>query len=215
MTKMTALQIAQLNNMNAAAQRAGLGTRLDALEYDSLVLTTGVALAKTFTYTTTPALQTATYVLAATPLTAAAAGQDITAGITQPDVPRIVTVKGNAGGIAGNVVITGTDAGGTACIDTIALSGAGEVLGVKAFKTVTNIHLPQETHAGTDTVSVGVGVKLGLPVAITAAGQVIASTFDGSADVGTTTTSGTLPTSLYAVAGTMNAVKRVVLTFVV
>lgn len=77
----------------------------------------------------------------------AAAAQDITTAITDPDVPRTVTIKGNVSGIAGNVVITGTNILDEAITDTIALSGTGEVEGVKAFKTVTNIHLPARTHA--------------------------------------------------------------------
>lgn len=217
MARMTTLQKTQLNNMNAAAQRAGLGTRLDALEYDGLPTVTAGTIApmNTFKYTTAPALQTAVYVHAAIPLTAAGAGQDITTLITNPDVPRIVTAKANAGGCAGNVVITGTDFAGTACTDTIALSGASEIIGVKAFKTVTLIHVPPETHAGTDTVSIGIGVKLGFPLSLSATTLCILHNFDGSNDAGTITTSATLPTSLYAVAGTMNAVKLVDLAFLV
>ena len=217
MTRMTDRQILQLNNMNVAAQRAGLGTRLDALEYDGLptVSVGTIAPMNTFNYRTAPALQTAVYVHAAITLTAAGGGQDITTNITNPDVPRIVTAKANASGCAGNVVITGTDIGGNACTDTIALSGASEIIGVKAFKTVTNIHVPAETHAGTDTVSIGIGVKLGFPVSLSATTLCILHNFDGSNDAGTITTSATLQTSLYAVAGTMNGVKFVDLAFLV
>lgn len=116
---------------------------------------------------------TATATLGATALTAAAGGQDIVAGITNPDVPRNVTALGNAAGIVGNVVVTGTNWAGETITDTIALNGANEVAGVKAFVTVTKVHLPPETHAGTDTVSIGRGNCLGLQRPIAADGSVV------------------------------------------
>jgi hypothetical protein len=119
--------------------------------------------ARSVSYSTplgSPAAASATAVHAAIALTSTT--QTVTTGITSPDVPRNVTAKGNASGITGNVVITGTDAEDAALTETIALSGASEVVGNKAFKTVTSIALPAETHAGTDTVSIGAGSKLGL-----------------------------------------------------
>lgn len=93
----------------------------------------------------------------------AAAGADVTTAITNPSVPRNIIVKGNAAGIAGDVVITGTNYADEEITETLALNGATAVLGAKAFKTVTKITLPAETHEGTDTVSVGTGEVLGLP----------------------------------------------------
>lgn len=100
-------------------------------------------------------------VLAATAQTAAA--QTITANITQPSVPRNLIVKGNAVGNAGDVVVTGTNFQGVVITETFALNGATAVVGAKAFRSVTSIALPVETHAGTDTVSLGTGEKIGLP----------------------------------------------------
>jgi uncharacterized protein (DUF433 family) len=93
----------------------------------------------------------------------AAEVQAVTTAITNPAVPRNISVKGNAAGVIGDVVITGTNYAGEAITETIALNGATAVEGAKAFKTVTKIDLPVEVHAGTDTVSVGWGDKLGLP----------------------------------------------------
>ena len=76
----------------------------------------------------------------------ASGAQDITSGITPPDVPRTLTVKGNVSGITGDVVLTGTNFSDVAIEDTIALNGTGEVEGVLAFKTLTNIHLPARAH---------------------------------------------------------------------
>lgn len=111
---------------------------------------------------TNPAVGTATYVHAA--ITLLTTVQNITTAITNPDFPRVVSIKGaKAGGaLTGNVVITGTNIRGQVITDTIAINtNDSEVFGVKAFKTVTNIALPVRATAG-DTVSIGVGDALGL-----------------------------------------------------
>lgn len=108
-----------------------------------------------------PTAQSILAILPATALTSTS--QTITSGINNPDVPRSLKVKGNAVGITGNVVITGTNIAGEIITETIALNGDTEVLGNKAFKTITSIQLPPETNVGTDTVSVGTANKLGLP----------------------------------------------------
>lgn len=96
-----------------------------------------------------------------------AAIQSVTTAITNPTVPRNIIVKGNAAGVVGNVVIHGTNYAGEAISEVIALNAATAVEGAKAFKTVSQIDLPVEVHAGTDTVSVGWGEKLGLPYRLT------------------------------------------------
>ncbi len=146
MTTITALKIAQLNNMNRAAQNVQLGTLIMG---GATVPATGtLSTVSMLKYTTTPAIGTATYVHAAIALTSGAQTGYATGTFTQPDFARIATVKGNASGITGNVVVHGTNIAGTAISDSIALSGASEVLGVKAFKTITSVDLPAETHAG-------------------------------------------------------------------
>jgi len=100
-------------------------------------------------------------VLGTTALTAET--QTITEGITDPDVPRNLKVKANAVGVAGDIIVNGTDIDDNAISETIALNGDIEVQGNKAFKTVISIELPVETNAGTDEVQVGVANKLGLP----------------------------------------------------
>jgi hypothetical protein len=89
--------------------------------------------------------------------------QSITTAITNPTVPRNIIIKGNATGITGNVTIHGTNYADKEISEVIALNAATAVEGAKAFKIVTEIDLPVEVHAGTDTVSVGWGDKLGLP----------------------------------------------------
>lgn len=97
----------------------------------------------------------------------AADAKDVTTAITNPSVPRNIIVKGNAEGNAGDVVITGTNYVDEAITETIALNGLTAAAGAKAFKTVTKISLPAETHVGTDTVSIGTGEILGLPYLLT------------------------------------------------
>lgn len=109
---------------------------------------------------TAPSAADNTSIHAAVTLTASA--QDVSTSITNPTNPRVVRVKGNAGGIAGNVVVTGTDILDQTVTDTIALNGSSAVDGVVAFKTITNINLPAKTNSSGDTVSVGRGAALGL-----------------------------------------------------
>lgn len=105
--------------------------------------------------------QSITGILAATALTSST--QAVTVGISNPATPRNIKIKANAVGVSGDVVITGTNYADEVITETIVLNGTTEVQGNKAFKTVTQIDLPVEVHAGTDTVSVGFANKLGLP----------------------------------------------------
>jgi hypothetical protein len=166
-------------------------------------------------YQIAPDAASATYVLAATALTAAA--QVITAGITNPDFPRVVTIQGNAAGMTGNVVVAGTNYKGVAITDTIALNGATEVSGAKAFRTVTSITLPAETHVGTDTVSLGVANIIGLPHIVEYAGCLLQYLFDGSVDTGGTlaVSATAIDGNLYTMAGTANGTKLLDLFYMV
>ena len=86
---------------------------------------------------------------------------EVTTGITNPDVPRVVSITGNAAGITGNVVIDGTDINDKEIQDTIIAADTTTVDGIKAFKTVTKITVPVKTTAG-DTIAIGISAKLGL-----------------------------------------------------
>lgn len=94
------------------------------------------------------------------------AGRTITSGITNPDVPRnlTVTIGGTTADIAaGNVTITGTNVEGKTIIEELALADnqTGTITGNKAFKTVTSVQFPAADGTAA-TISVGVGSKLGL-----------------------------------------------------
>lgn len=120
----------------------------------------------TFGYTETQkkvANGTSAAVLAATIGTTAA--QTITAGITQPDVPRALSVTptvNNTGGNPMSVVITGTNVEGKTITETfiIPVGSTTIVNGVKAFKSVTSVAIPQQTSGL--TITVGTQNKLGI-----------------------------------------------------
>ena len=210
MTTVTAKKIYDLNNMNRAAQNVQLGTLIMG---GATVPTVGtLTTVNTLRYNTTPAVASATATKAAfTLLVAAQAG--ITAGITQPDVPRTVTVKGNDGNVSGDVVVHGTNFAGATVSDTIATSGSSEVLGLVAFKTITSIDFPAYSVAGTETISIGRGAGIGFPSIINNAADVITHDFNGATDAGSVVADATLGKSVYIVAGTMDGAKIVSLTY--
>lgn len=80
--------------------------------------------------------------------------QAISTGLVNPPYAALLYIIGNAAGIAGDIVITGTDWKGDTATDTITLDGTTAVAGTTLFKTVTSIQLPIETHTDTDVVSV-------------------------------------------------------------
>lgn len=208
--ELNATQIRDLNRMNEASRRAGgLGNLLlgGASLPDAGTLSP-VALVK---YSLVPALADVDAIHGAITLTASP--QTITTAIGTLDYPRTITITGNASGNAGDVVITGTNFAGETITNTIALSGTSTVQGTKAFKTVTSIAVPAETHASTDSLTVGFGAKVGFPVIISNASQVIAKSLNNAVDAGTVTASPTLEGSLYASAGAFDGIKILELTF--
>lgn len=95
-------------------------------------------------------------------ITMPAAGSTVvTTAITNPDIPRILTLKGNQASVTGNATIAGTDIRGAVISEVVALNGTATIPSIKAFKTVTSITIPQRG-AGGDSVQVGIGVALGL-----------------------------------------------------
>ncbi len=94
--------------------------------------------------------------------------QEITTGITDPDVPRCVTAT--AGGTEADIKAIQVTIEGTNYADeeisedlpAFTENSAGIVTGSKAFKTITKVTIP--AHDGTGaTTAIGFGDKLGLP----------------------------------------------------
>jgi len=111
-----------------------------------------------------------TAILAATALTTSE--QTITTNITNPDVYRVLSVKGNEADMNQTVILIGTNFAGERIADSMTLNGTAVVNGVKPFKTVTKIILPAQLDAD-ETVSVGTTSKLGLYNAISATSDVL------------------------------------------
>lgn len=85
-----------------------------------------------------------TAVLALTTLGSAAA--TVTAGITNPAVPRNVKVDCNVAGVTTKVTVNGTNFAGAAISEDLTLNGVTAVAGSLAFATVTSVVLPAKTH---------------------------------------------------------------------
>lgn len=92
------------------------------------------------------------------------------------DVPRNLTATGSAG--SDHVVtVTGTDADGSVVVESLTLSGTNTIAGKKAFKTVTGVAVA--VGAASDTLDLGWGDVLGLPVYVSDAAAVVAEFEDG------------------------------------
>lgn len=107
---------------------------------------------------------TATAVLAATATSLST--QTVLTGITQPDVPRAlsVTVGGTASSMLDSrIVITGTNVEGKVISEgfQFAANATATVNGSMAFKTVTSVFIPAQTGTAA-TVAVGTQNKLGI-----------------------------------------------------
>jgi len=127
--------------------------------------------------------------------------------------PQLLEVKGNAAGIAGNVVIKGIDICGNDITDTVALNAAAAVPGVCAFARVDSIKLPAKTNGSGDTVSVGVTKAVGVPFlsgdqnALTAGNAY----FNGSTDAGSFSLDASdVSKSTYTPAGTPDGTKQLI-----
>jgi hypothetical protein len=119
-----------------------------------------------------------------------------TTGITQPAVPKNLTIT--AGGVdadvkAVQVTVTGTNYADEVITETFpafTVNTLGTVVGSKAFKTVTSISVPAMDGAGV-TIAVGVGEKLGLPYKLphnTVFRTLLGGTVEGTAPTVTTST---------------------------
>ena len=187
-------------------------------------LNTNVDMVATVHYQLAPDAVSATAVMAAQNLSGSP--QNKTTGLTAPDVPRTVTVKGNISGITGNVVVTGTNINNVPIEDTIALNGTSEVEGVMAFKTVTQVTLPAQTHtaaAQVETATV-IGTITGdgnASVVVTAAGMTgspktipvaVLTDDDASAVAGKIRTALGLDAAVIALFAVSGATDKVILT---
>jgi hypothetical protein len=105
-----------------------------------------------------------------------AATQNKITGITNPAVPKTLSITGNVSGITGSVVLTGTNYNKEVITEAISLSGTATVAGAKAFRTVANVALPVQVHTAVLQVNtatvIGTCTQSGnATVVVTAAGM--------------------------------------------
>lgn len=163
-----------------------------------------------------PANATTTYILGNTVLTGTTQTVLPASLAHQPDVCRVLTVKGNAGGMTGNVVITGQDSAGSTITDTIAVSGTDTVAGVKAFKSISSIVVPAKTNVSGDQLAIGTANIFGLASKLSNTGLLLLAQFNGSTDSGSLAVSSTvLSQNLWTIAGTPNGTKKLDLYYIV
>jgi hypothetical protein len=126
-------------------------------------------------------------VLVATKLTDAE--QEITAGITNPAVPRNIRINGNVNGITGKVKITGTNFAGKVITEEIQANGTTAKDGNLAFKTVTKIELPIQNNtpaAQTETITVTKAPENGGDITVTVTAAALESPVSVTVTLNTT-----------------------------
>lgn len=121
------------------------------------------------------------------------------------DVPRNITIDSdNVANTTQTATITGTDQYGEALVETLTFNGTTEVVGKKAFKTVTQIAI---SAAITGNAFAGYGRALGLPYRVDEAGLVMAF-FDSTLDLTASAVLGTfLPAATAAATATTGDVR--------
>ena len=137
----------------------------------------------------------------------------VNTALVTPDHPRLLTVKGNAASVAGDVVISGADANNRAITETVTLAGVAVVPTTRAFAQVFTVLLPPRGGLN-NTVSVGTANVLGLLHALTADVR-LHTTFDGAADLGTLAIHADVSKNLFTPAGTLDGTKVLRILYVV
>lgn len=132
----------------------------------------------------------------------------VTTAITNPDVVRNLSVKGNAASVAALVTIVGADMSGRIISETIQSAGTSTVYGKFAFATVLSITVGARG-AVSNTIIVGTGSNLGLSRPITEDTDVKLVMF---ADV-TVASAGHSDGNTVSFTGTMNDTKNVVVFY--
>jgi len=99
---------------------------------------------------------------------------------SQPDIPRNITVTATAGATTdtlGTVTITGTNYDDEEISEVITPVAGSAVAGTKAFKTVTTVvgagWVIDAVEGTNDTIKVGIGNELGLPLTLDSATEIM------------------------------------------
>lgn len=131
----------------------------------------------------------------------------------QPDVPRNITAQltDADNSISGLLTITGTDIAGRVITETMApdaLGGGKTLTGTKCFKTITSCVISGTSGAGVeDLIIIGVGNKIGVPVDLANAAEVVSVRLGGSLVASPVKATGASTSSIDASADTYNGSK--------
>lgn len=94
-----------------------------------------------------------------------------------PDIARNITVTATAVGAAdtmGTILVTGTNIDGVTITETIIPATGSTVAGTKAFKTVVSVvGAGWVINEANDTITIGVGIALGLPVKVATDSEIL------------------------------------------
>jgi len=132
------------------------------------------------------------------------ATQTKTTGITDPAVPRALSIVGNVAGITGNVVVTGKNYANEVITETFALNGTTTVQGAKAFKDITGVGLPVQVHTPVAQVETATAAGT-ITIAGNASVVVTANGMTGSPKTILVPVVGTLQAETATVVGTIGA----------
>ncbi len=115
-------------------------------------------------------------------------------GLARNVVATITGVTGND--TAGSILVTGTDIRDEVITETIAMTAGVGGTGTKAFKTVTSIvQSGWVINTGNDTIVIGTGTVIGLPVKVAAAGDAVMTALGTAIVAATVVAGGALPTN--------------------
>lgn len=105
--------------------------------------------------------------------------KDVTTELTNPDVPRNVSITvTNVATPSGDVTVYGDIADGTTTTEAITIIAGDTAYGVKAFATITKYNIPA-TVSASDTVALGISDKIGLSNSFSAEADIYKKTVDG------------------------------------
>lgn len=107
------------------------------------------------------------------------------------DVPRAIQITSAGNDSATIFTVVGTDEYGATLTENVTGPNATSVTGLKAFKTITSVTTPGAT---VGAVSLGTGTKLGLPVFVPGAGNILREILDSAVATAGTLVAGVVTT---------------------
>jgi hypothetical protein len=205
----TIATLAQANKLNKSGRSQkefgdGLGTVVKFLQRPSSPLIVGTETLKPAIgqqYTCAPVAASNTYCKTTVTL-ATGATTTVTTFAAQPDVCRVIVLKGNAASVAGDVVVSGLNFNGAVISETVTMNGTAVCPTLNAYSSLTSVVLPAKAQTS-DGISIGVSSVLGIPFILENDLQIVVRLWNGAADTGgALVADAVLSKNLYTSAGT-------------